>query len=144
MSRPDVANALAGVGALPSPLPCDAAGPVFTEPWQAQAFALVVALHQRGVFTWSEWAAALSAEIKEHAPNHEAGDHGTTDDGSHYYEHWLEALEHLLIAKGQTSHAAVDDLAASWARAAEATPHGRPIELANDPLSGSRPGASGH
>ena len=85
---------------------------------------MVVSLHDRGLFTWSEWATAISAEIKGH---------GATDDGSHYYEHWLEALEHLLIAKGHTTHAAVDDLAAAWARAAEATPHGKPIELANDP-----------
>ncbi len=86
---------------------------------------MVVALHARGVFTWSEWAAAISSEIKAHAQS---------DDGSQYYEYWLEALEHLLIAKGQTTHAAVDDLAAAWARAAEATPHGKPIELTNDPL----------
>ena len=125
MNQSDVARALARV----APLPCDAAGPVFSEPWQAQAFAMVVALHDRGVFTWGEWAAAISAEIAEHAAAH-----SETDDGSHYYEHWLEALEHLLIAKGQTSHAAVDDLAAAWARAAEATPHGKPIELANDPM----------
>ncbi len=124
MNRPEITHALADV----APLPCDAAGPVFAEPWQAQAFAMVVALHDRGVFTWSEWAAAISAEIAEHA-----AEHGSTDDGSQYYEHWLEALEHLLIAKGQTSHAAVDDLAAAWARAAEATPHGKPIDLANDP-----------
>lgn len=131
MNRPDVVAALAPV----APLPCDAAGPVFSAPWQAQAFALTVALHDRGVFTWPEWAAAISAEIAEH---------GATDDGSRYYEFWLEALEHLLIAKGRTSHAAIDDLAQSWARAAEATPHGKPIELANDPLmarSGSHRGA---
>jgi nitrile hydratase accessory protein len=125
LSQPDVVRALAEI----APLPCDAAGPIFAEPWQAQAFAMVVALHERGVFTWSEWAAAISAEIAEHA-----FEHGATDDGSHYYEHWLEALEHLLIAKGQTSHAAIDDLAAAWARAAEATPHGKPIALGNDPL----------
>lgn len=134
MSQPDpVADprnaaavaALAGV----APLPCDATGPVFAEPWQAQAFAMTVALHERGVFTWSEWADAISAEIKEHAHD---------DDGSRYYEFWLEALEHLLIAKGQTTHAAVDALSEAWARAAEATPHGKPIELANDPQASPR------
>lgn len=125
MNQPELSKALAGV----APLPCDAAGPVFSEPWQAQAFAMVVALHERGVFTWSEWASAISAEIADHA-----AEHGHTDDGSHYYEHWLEALEQLLIDKGQTTHASVYELAASWARAAEATPHGKPIVLANDPL----------
>lgn len=121
----DVARALAGI----APLPCDATGPVFAEPWQAQAFALTLALNARGVFTWSEWADAISAEIRKHAHD---------DDGSRYYEFWLEALEHLLIAKGQTTHATVDVLAASWARAAEATPHGQSIELANDPLGAGR------
>ena len=121
LTRPDIATALADAALLP----CDAAGPVFAEPWQAQAFAMVVSLHDRGVFTWSEWAAAISAEIAAH---------GAADDGSRSYEHWLEALEHLLIAKGQTSHGAIDDLAAAWARAAQATPHGKPIDLANDPL----------
>ncbi len=121
MSRPEPR-----LGDLAAPPPCDAGGaPVFAEPWQAEAFALVVGLHERGLFTWPEWAAALSAEIAAH---------GATDDGSAYYEFWLEALEHLLIAKGAASHDEVDALAAAWARAAEATPHGRPIELANDPL----------
>jgi nitrile hydratase accessory protein len=122
LNRSDLAEALAHS----APLPSDPAGPVFNQPWQA--FAMVVALHDRGVFTWVEWAAAISAEIAEHTAKH-----GSSDDGSQYYEHWLEALEHLLIAKGQTNHAAIDDLAAAWARAAEATPHGKPIELANDP-----------
>jgi nitrile hydratase accessory protein len=120
LSRPDLIAALAPV----APLPCDAAGPVFAEPWQAQAFAMVIALHERGVFTWEEWAAALS---------HEVAEHGMADDGSRYYEFWLEALEHIAIAKGVSSHDGIDALAAAWARAAEATPHGTPITLANDP-----------
>lgn len=107
------------------PLPCDGAGPVFAEPWQAQAFAMVVALNERGLFTWAEWAAAISAEIKAC---------GAADDGSRYYEFWLGALEKLLVAKGATTLGTIDDLSAAWSRAAEATPHGRPIELENDPL----------
>src|SRR5262245_51657742 len=77
-----------------APLPRDAYGPVFAEPWQAQAFAMAVALHQRGVFTWPEWAAALAAEIAR------ARAGGDLDDGSRYYEHWLSALERLATAKG--------------------------------------------
>jgi nitrile hydratase accessory protein len=121
VSQHEVIAALAAA----APLPCDAAGPVFVEPWQAQAFAMVVACHQRGLFTWPEWAAALSAEIKAH---------GGDDDGARYYEFWLHALEDLLVAKGAASSAHVDDLAAAWSRAAEATPHGAPITLANDPV----------
>lgn len=123
MSQPELAVALADV----APLPCDAAGPVFSEPWQAQAFAMVVRLHEQGMFTWGEWADALSAEIRAH---------GGDDDGSRYYEFWLHTLEDLLIAKARTSHAEIDKVAAAWSRAAEATPHGVPIALENDPLWG--------
>lgn len=110
-----------------TPIPRDAGGPVFAEPWQAMVFALVVQLQERGVFTADEWAHALGAEIRE------ALARGGCRDGSDYYERWCEALEHLLIEKGLASHDGIDSLAASWARAAEATPHGRPILIENDP-----------
>jgi len=111
-----------------APLPRDADGPVFAEPWQAQAFAMAVALHQRGVFTWPEWAAALAAEI---ARARAAGD---PDDGSRYYEHWLAALERLVLAKGVADSEALGRRKDAWDRAARATPHGAPILLENDPL----------
>jgi nitrile hydratase accessory protein len=98
--------------------------PVFSEPWEAEAFALVVALHERGLFSWGEWAEALSAEVKSET---------AAQDGSDYYEHWLKALEKLLAAKGVAGAAEVDALAAAWERAAHATPHGKPILLENDP-----------
>lgn len=98
--------------------------PVFAEPWQAEAFALTIALADRGVFTWSEWAEALSAEV--HRPD-------AAPDGHDYYEHWMHALETLLAMKGVAPAADVDDLTAAWRRAAHATPHGKPIELRNDP-----------
>ncbi|MDW6020680.1 nitrile hydratase accessory protein [Mesorhizobium sp. BAC0120] len=101
--------------------------PVFSEPWQAQAFALVVALHERGLFTWSEWAEALSSELK--TP-------GAAPDGSDYYEHWLKALEKLLSAKGVAGVPEIDALSEAWQRAAHATPHGKPILLDNDPQRG--------
>lgn len=125
MSRPDSELGLALAG--DTPIPRDAEGPVFAEPWQAQAFALVVALQNKGVFTAQEWAQALGAEIREAVAT------GGCRDGSDYYERWCEALEHLLIAKGLASHEGVDARAAAWERAAEATPHGRPILLENDP-----------
>jgi nitrile hydratase accessory protein len=91
----------------------------FAEPWQAQAFALTLQLHAQGAFSWSEWAAALSAELKAAGP----------DDGRRYYEHWLAALERLVAERGL---AAPDDLTerkAAWAEAYRRTPHGRPVEL---------------
>lgn len=98
--------------------------PVFAEPWQAEAFALTVLLHEKGVFSWSEWAAALSGAV--HSAEARA-------DGSDYYSRWLAALETLLAGKGVALPEDVDALSAAWRRAAHATPHGRPIELANDP-----------
>ena len=90
--------------------------PTFAEPWQAQVFALAVGLSERGLFSWSEWSEALGAEIAR-AP--ERG----------YYESWLEALEALLAAKGAASRDELAAHAAAWREAAEAPPHGRPIEL---------------
>jgi nitrile hydratase accessory protein len=97
---------------------------VFAEPWQAAAFALTVALHGKGLFSWSEWAEALSSEVKR--PDAAA-------DGSDYYDHWLAALEKLLASKGVAATPEVDAAAAAWERAAHATPHGKPILLENDP-----------
>lgn len=102
--------------------------PPFAEPWQAEAFALVVALHERGVFSWVEWAEALSAEVKRP---------GAANNGSDYYDHWLRALEALLASKNIAATADVDRLAAAWERAAHATPHGKPIMLENDPEIGA-------
>jgi nitrile hydratase accessory protein len=98
--------------------------PAFAEPWQAEAFALTVALHEKGLFSWSEWAEALSSEVKKP---------GAAADGHDYYEHWLAALEKLLAGKGVAEASEVDSLAAAWERAAHATPHGKPILLDNDP-----------
>jgi len=114
-----VRDALANVPGLP----CAAEGPVFEEPWQAQAFALALALQQRGVFTWSEWAELLGAEIRAAVA---AGD---PDDGSTYYRHWLATLERLLASKGIAAPADLDRYAEAWGRAAARTPHGQPIEL---------------
>lgn len=88
---------------------------------------MVVALNQRGLFSWSDWADALSAELKRA---------DAASDGHDYYEHWLAALEKLLAGKGLALPAEVDGLAAAWERAAHATPHGQPIRLENDPERG--------
>jgi nitrile hydratase accessory protein len=111
------------LAALP-PLPRDAGGPVFAEPWQAQAFALAVKLSEQGHFTWKEWAAALAEELKA------AANRGEPDDGSHYYEYWLVALERLVTAKGLSDPAAMLARKEAWANAYRHTPHGKPVELA--------------
>jgi nitrile hydratase accessory protein len=108
--------------ALPG-IPRDDAGPVFREPWEAQAFAMAVALHERGLFTWTEWAATLAEEIRR------AQAAGDPDTGATYYRHWLAALERLVADRHVTSREALARHRAAWARAAERTPHGAPIEL---------------
>jgi nitrile hydratase accessory protein len=104
-------------------IPRDEGGPVFREPWEAQAFAMAVALSERGLFTWSEWAAALGEEIKR------AQAAGDPDLGMTYYRHWLAALERLVAHKGVASSAVLEHYRDAWDRAADRTPHGTPIEL---------------
>ena len=112
-----------GLSDLPR-LPRDEGGPVFAEPWQAQAFALAVKLSEQGHFTWKEWAAALAEELKA------AANRGEPDDGSRYYEHWLAALERLVTAKGLTDRTTLLTRREAWAEAYRTTPHGTPVELA--------------
>jgi nitrile hydratase accessory protein len=115
MSTPDI-------NALPA-IPRDDGGPVFRAPWEAQAFAMAVMLHERGHITWPEWAARLADEIAA------ASARGEDDDGRRYYRHWLAALERLVADKGLVLE---DELVArheEWAEAARTTPHGQPIVL---------------
>ena len=103
--------------------PEDQDGPVFAEPWQAQAFAMAVKLHEQGLFTWPEWAATLTEEIKR------AQAAGDPDTGETYYMHWLAALERLVAEKGASTPAELAERKGAWDRAAKSTPHGQPIEL---------------
>jgi nitrile hydratase accessory protein len=107
------------------PVPRDAEGPIFKETWEAQAFAMVVALNEAKLFAWPEWTAALGRQI--------AGAAGRRETEDSTYRHWLAALESLVVEKGAVSRAALDARKAAWERAAEVTPHGAPILLANDP-----------
>ena len=118
----DPAAARRATEAVPG-IPRDADGPVFREPWEAQAFSMTVALHRRGLFTWPEWAAALAHEIKR------AQAAGDPDTGETYYRHWLAALERLVADKGVASRNTLARYRDAWDRAAGRTPHGTPIEL---------------
>jgi nitrile hydratase accessory protein len=104
-------------------IPRDEDGPVFAEPWQAQAFALAVRLSAEGHFTWKEWAAALADELKA------AAGKGEPDDGSRYYHYWLAALERLVMAKNLADADALAERKEAWADAYRHTPHGKPVEL---------------
>ena len=104
-------------------MPINSEGPVFREPWEAQAFALALSLQERGVFTWSEWAETLGAEIKR------AQAAGDPDTGETYYRHWLAALERIVAAKQLSDSATLQRYSDAWSHAARRTPHGTPIEL---------------
>lgn len=111
MSGPDVLG-------LPR-LPRDAGGPVFAEPWQAQAFALTLKLHEAGAFSWTDWAQALSAELAR----------DPEDDGTRYYEHWVAALEGLVTGRNLAATAELASRKVAWKNAYLRTPHGKPVEL---------------
>ena len=122
MAPVDATAAWRAFDAVPS-IPRDADGPVFREPWQAQAFALALALHGRGLFTWPEWAALLTEEIRR------AQAEGDPDTGDTYYLHWLATLERIVAAKGVATEATLARYRAAWDHAADRTPHGAPIAL---------------
>jgi len=122
LSQPDSVSPASQLAAFRG-LARDTGGPVFAEPWQAQAFGLAVKLSELGYFTWNEWAAALAAELKA------AAERAEPDDGSRYYEHWLAALERLATERGLTDPAALLDRKHAWAEAYRRTPHGKPVEL---------------
>jgi nitrile hydratase accessory protein len=115
-------NPSAAINQLPA-LPRDQEGPVFNEPWEAQAFALAVHLSEAGCFTWSEWATALSQEIKAAQA---LGDH---DLGQTYYQHWLNTLERICVDKGLVGPEDTRQRMEAWRRAYRQTPHGQPVEL---------------
>ena len=118
----DPQAAAAAVIAVPG-IPRDQDGPVFREPWEAQAFAMAVALHARGLFSWTEWAQTLAEEIKR------AQAAGDADTGETYYRHWLATLENLVAAKGVATSETLHRYRDAWDHAADRTPHGAPIEL---------------
>ncbi|GAB2185003.1 nitrile hydratase accessory protein [Roseibium sp. LAB1] len=102
-------------------------GPVFSAPWEARIFAMTVKAHEAGVFTWSEWAETLGAELARDGD----GDGDGSGETESYYDRWLAAFERLLTAKNVATVGQLADLRKAWDAAARATPHGEPIVLQN-------------
>ncbi len=118
-------------------IPSNQQDPTFNEPWEAQAFAITVAMHRRGAFSWNEWAETLGEQIRL------AQAHGDPDLGATYYLHWLAALEKLVLKKGIADQGTLSLYQEAWHRAADRTPHGEPIELLPEDLdAGLADGAS--
>ena len=111
-------------------LPVEDDSPVFREPWEAQAFGMALALHAGGLFTWEEWAQALSAQICA------AQAQGDPDLGNTYYRHWLAALEALVSAKGVSSPGELGRYQLAWQHAADRVLHGQPVELCAQDFAG--------
>jgi nitrile hydratase accessory protein len=122
MAKIDPAAARLAADAVPG-FPANDGEPVFRKPWEAQAFAIALTLHERGMFTWSEWAAVLADEIRR------AQREGDPDTGETYYRHWVAALERIVSEKGVTDPAKLARTRAAWSHAAGRTPHGIAIEL---------------
>jgi nitrile hydratase accessory protein len=128
MSPFDPAAPRRAADAVPS-IPRDTQGPVFREPWEAHAFALALALHDKGLFAWTEWATMLGEEIKK------AQAIGDPDIGTTYYSHWIATLERMVAEKDVTTMATLEQHRHAWDRAAHRTPHGTPIELRPEDFS---------
>ena len=131
LSLPDAVRDPVHVAAL-APLTRDHGGPVFGEPWQAQAFALAVSLSEQGHFTWKEWAGELAETLRA------AADRGEPDDGSRYYDYWLATLERVVTAKGLADHSTLAARKDAWVDAYRNTPHGYPVELPQSSLKKAR------
>lgn len=112
------------LAALPS-LPRDEGGPVFAEPWQAQAFAMAVKLNEAGLFTWTEWVEVFSRHLRQ-------GEKTGHDSGSEYYLCWLSALEDIVAEKRLLGRRELQQRKEAWDRSARATPHGEPIVLGRE------------
>jgi len=106
-----------------SSIPRNESSPVFNAPWEAEAFAMTLALYEKGVFTWPQWASVLTDEIKRAQSN------GDPDLGDTYYKHWLAALERIVVDNGITNKEQLGQLYNDWDAAAKSTPHGQPIKL---------------
>lgn len=122
MTQAQPAPAEAAVRTVPG-IPRDSDGPVFKEPWEAEAFAMAVALFDRGLFTWGEWAAMLGEEIRR------AQAAGDPDTGATYYRHWLATLERVVTEKNLATRDVLHRTSHAWEHAARRTPHGTPIVL---------------
>jgi nitrile hydratase accessory protein len=126
LNQPDSDPLTDSLAALPR-IPRDEGGPIFAEPWQAEAFALAVRLSAQGHFTWKKWASVLSDELKA------AATRGEADDGSRYYHCWLTALERLVVEKGLSDPTSLLERKQAWAEAYRRTPHGKPVQLGSKP-----------
>jgi nitrile hydratase accessory protein len=62
----------------------------FSEPWMARAFALALALSEKGLFSLKDFHAALIESIGRHEKD------GCIAAETDYYTHWLEVLTALL------------------------------------------------
>jgi nitrile hydratase accessory protein len=80
----------------PAAIPRRNGEPVFNEPWESRIFGAAVGLCERGLFAWDEFRARLIAEIE----SADAQAVNAAQPPAAYYQHFLSALERLLIDKG--------------------------------------------
>lgn len=119
MKPSDTTSVLEAIPAIPR----NNEGPIFREPWEAEVFATTLSLYEQGLFTWPAWATCLSEEIVR------AQENGDPDLGDTYYQHWLAALEKMIVKIELGNETQLHQLYSAWDCAAQSTPHGRPITL---------------
>jgi nitrile hydratase accessory protein len=106
-------------------LPRDEDGPVFDQPWQAQAFSIALQLHKAGVFSWPQWVQVLSDEIR--AAPAQAGE--PANDA--YWRQWMAALERITASSGLVGPEDLEERSEAWRRAYINTPHGQAVSLSH-------------
>ena len=97
--------------------------PAFSEPWQAELFAVTHTLASGDHFAWVDWTKHLATALKS------AKDTGAPEDSSNYYDTWLVAFEDFLIMRGLADVDRLVVLKSAWIDAYLATPHGEAVEL---------------
>jgi nitrile hydratase accessory protein len=116
---------MTGVSMPLPPILGDEADRTFDAPWQAQAFAIVVALNEAGYFGWDEWVGVFSQEIARSPAR--AGE----SKNDTYSRQWLDALEQIVVTRGLLAREDTNARAAEWRAAYVNTPHGQAVELAH-------------
>ena len=100
---------------------------IFSEPWQAELFAITLNLHEKGLFNWNSWTKKLGSSLKRDNNN-------STDNLEYYFLSWLSALEETLLEMKITELTKIASIEKAWKDAISKTPHGKKVEISDKVL----------